>query len=242
MSKVDVVIIPDDGNTELVKSYFTDPLFNVIPAPSIDNNLTSKDEQEITLVKTILSNATRHIIIIKDSSMSNLTPAQIASYIKEAMTFSVDLYYLSRWGDKCQISKEVSNRFIRTYAPHGFQAIMFYPDSIAKIVRELNAQTVEAILYSLIYNGIIKAICNPQNIVYYNAFLYANNNDQFARLNECTTNSTIDYTNDTNKYLYIGGILILIFLVAWGMRKMGPVSKSNDKKEDDLVKTLTTSQ
>jgi hypothetical protein len=87
---------------------------------------------------------------------------------------------------------------------------------------------------------VVNAICNAQNVFYYNAFLYGTSNIMFTRLNTCATTSLPVNVSETNKYLYIGGILVLIFLVAWGMRKIGPKSQpSDEKRSDDLVKSLT---
>lgn len=242
MSKVNVVIIPDGGNPTLVSSYFTNPLFNIVRTPIV-HDMTN----EVELVELALQeNANIHTIIIKDTSLTNLTSDQIAAHINEALTIPTDLYYLARWDDQCQMSKYIKDHpsFLRTYAPKGFQAVMFYPSSTVKIIEALKQQdtinSMERILYSLIYMGVLTAICNPQNIFIYNAFSYANTNNLFYRLNTCSLTSPPPQVSETNKYLYIGGILILIFLVAWGMRKIGPKSQpSEEKKSDDLVKTLT---
>lgn len=240
MSKVNVVIIPDAGDPELVKSYFTNPLFNIIPTP-----VPSLDADEAGLIKTILQQASLengYTLIIKDSSQSELSADQIADYVNQALVIPVDLYYLARWDDQCQLSKVVKDNpvFLRTLAPHGFQAILFYPSSYSKIINVLNTDTIEKVLYTLIYTGVITAICNAQNIFYYNAFRYGTSNILFSRLNTCSMSPLPNNVSETNKYLYIGGILILIFLVAWGMRKIGPKTKpSEDKRSDDLVKSLT---
>lgn len=239
---VNVVIIPDSTvkltSTDTVRSYFTNELFNIksVPDYRLEDGLP-----EVSLFKAILETyGSQHTIIVKESSVSNLTSDQIADVVRKALEMKVDLYYLARWEDQCQMSARLDNTFLRTYSPHGYQAVMFYPSSVGKILKNLKLnETIDVTLNYLIYNGVIMAIANQINIMNYDAFGIGNSNSLFNRLNMCSLIIKTPTASNINKYLYIGGILLLIFLVAWAMRKIGPKKQeTTTQKPDDLLKNL----
>ena len=236
---VNVVIIPDvvtPGNNELVSTYFTDPLFNVVPIPDISGIRYDTGEEESVLYIEILRKYNdKPVIVIKNSSVSLLTTDQIANYVSQSLSIDSDVYYLTRWDYQCQMTRLIPGyqNFIRVFSPHGLQAIMFYPSALNKIYSYVN--DMDKYVNSLIYKGDIKAISNTDNLFNYGVYNYGDDNSFFNRLNLCSNVAVNIEVNNVNRYLYIGGIIFLIFLIAWGMRKMGPNSDYDVKQDEAKI-------
>lgn len=235
---VNVAIIPDKvtpGDIELVKTFFQDELFNLVSIPDIyyDN-----EGYESVLIPELLKiYGDKHLIIIKDTSHTLLSSDQIAKFVNEAISIpNIDLYYLSRWNDQCQMSRQIKghDNFIRTFSPRGVQAIMFYPTSNNKLIKSQN--DMDDYINKLIMEGKLIAISNQSVIFTYNVYKYGDNNSFFERFNICSRKNPTKEVNNVNRYLYIGGILFLIFLIAWGMRRMGP--NNTDTTKSDKYSTI----
>ncbi len=237
MSSVDVYILPDGGNLELVKTYFTNSAFNVInDALPFPEGVTTESQISSALIYSKSTSPENSCILIKDTSISTHSPETIAEIVLTGSAIASQLFYLCKWNDLCNLYKasELDPRIYKTYSPGGFQAVLFTPTGRDIYLGDTPMRNgvyfnlppnvpVDEFLSLQITEGNIDAVCTTPNLFDYDAMKYASAAQEFSRLNECrfmTRNSGKGVSPHT--YLYVAGIILLIFIFGLGMYKMGP--------------------
>jgi hypothetical protein len=216
MSQVCVYILSADPNsirTSQAKSLFSNGLFivNIVTMNTPDNLVTAPtqshdDAVEAYRVSWCLNHArnnysSNHVIVVKDTSVSNVDPNAIADIVSAVMS-SKDwhLCYLCRWLDRCDLYTDkrpingMTTLIAKTQSPHGVQAIMFSPEgrdvvlghkqmknqqSFVPISRPLGVQLNEAVA-----SGWLDATCIVPNLIEYDITAARSAHD-YKKLNEC---------------------------------------------------------
>lgn len=248
MSDVIVYILTNDlesARVDKVKALFTNSLFtvNVVNiAPPV--NLTTEEAQEQFQVSWILKNAKQqypdnYVLIIKDSSISNLDSDSLANAIQDAISLpGWDVYYLCKWMDNCSLYNETipipggSSMFYKANSPHGAQAILYSPHGRDVVIGDApmkNGQTFKAngsfssALNKAVAQGNINAIVSNPNLI---DFDISANPRQGYKLNQCggpngNGSNGNGMASGISIWLFII-IIVALILLAWALLKVGP--------------------
>jgi len=142
-------------------------------------------------------------IIVKDNMMTFHSPENVAKILKSVNDHnnddSWDLFYLGKWLDKCELydspQRVTSDTVrVRTYAPQGFQAIMFSPSGRKRVLSSMPTrnskaalnlspnQNVSESLTGAIANNRLIARCTPQSLFHPDPTKL---NGEWYKLNDC---------------------------------------------------------
>lgn len=233
-----------DDNINQLKRLFSDPYFTVqVLNINIPKNIVGKSRVENYLMYKALTYAsegpyflnsdgdlepkfwweTIPVIIIKDSSVSNLTSKEMKKRISSAIKKSdeVDLFFLCKWNDSCEqyINVLENNHFGSklkwSKRPTSTQAIMYTPKSREFIRKELLNSNVPLsdILNSNIFKGTLKATVFVPNLIDFDIDL-ASSKEDYYKLNECSTPRNKE-NNHRNIIIWILVLIALVIIVAW---------------------------
>lgn len=191
------------------------------------------------------------VIIVKDSSVSNITPSgitdeehpdnpedEIIGGMKRRITVALDkarqadLFFLCKWHDACNKYVDVEgvgsinhgSTLKWSVQPTATQAIMYTPSSRDYIRESLVTATVPLsdLLNTNISKGNLLATVFVPNIIDFDIDL-ATSNDDYNKLNECAPVQTTSQTSSgVASFLWFAVIVILVILVAWALIQLGP--------------------
>lgn len=182
-------------------------------------------------------------IIIKDSSVSNVTPSgetfddQLIGGMKRRISVALekakqaDLFYLCTWSDRCD--KFIDVKGVGSNIDHGStlkwsispssnQAIMYRPatrDYVKNVIVGSNSGLSNT-LNNLIQQGKLLAVVFVPNIVDYDITLATNNSD-YLKLNQCAPIPSVIKSNSST-IIWVILVFSLVFLAAWGLINVGP--------------------
>lgn len=185
-------------------------------------------------------------IIVKDSSISNVTPSGISNFdrnkniggmkrrIHTALNKArqADLFYLCKWYDACNKHVDVANsdniekgsNLKWSVQPTATQAIMYIPSSRDFIRETLVTSTVPLgdLLNNNIAQGNLLATVFVPNIIDFDIDLATNNND-YAKLNECAPVASATSSNNNTAFIvWFCIIIFIVILVAWALIQINP--------------------
>lgn len=172
------------------------------------------------------------VIIVKDSSISHITPNgttnenienKIISGMKDRIKIALnkakdaDLFFLCKWNDECDKYLDVEGTNMKwSKRPTATQAIMYTPKSRDNIVNSLSKINVgySEFLNSNISKGKFLATVFVPNIIDYDINLATSNSD-YIKTHECApVSSTSDQTNNTAAIVWVSIIIFLIIVIA----------------------------
>jgi hypothetical protein len=189
------------------------------------------------------------VIIVKDTSVSNITPSGIANnnnskdkiiggmknriQIALEKAQSADLYYLARWNDNCtkntlvagteSIDKGSSLKW--TIQPTATQAIMYTPKSRDIVSNALCTMasniSLSDYLNSAIYDRKFIATAFVPSIISFDTNLATSQTD-YNKLNECFPISTDTPTTSNSNLIWLIVLIFVIILVASALIQLGP--------------------
>lgn len=236
-----------DKNIENLKSLFSSQYFIVEVCEVIDKtdrDTISKEKYNMLKIFNYINNGPYLLnsegiyepqywwkdlptIIIKDSSVSHLTPDGSIHGIKHKIKTALekankaDLYYLCKWNDSCEKHKDIenfpNNSLKWSVKPTATQAIMYTKKSRDMIMEQL--ETTDVSLGELLNSNINKckllATVFTPNLIDYDINLAVANSD-YVKMNECDpTVTTQTTTTNNNTYLLVIVMIILVIIVAW---------------------------
>lgn len=228
--KVVVYLLASDANsprTSKINSLFSSPIFavNVMvisPPSNLLQSLRSSNQNDIDdlvesyRIQWCLNDAkTRHpknhIIILKDTSVSNASPDRIAKVISAAINNGLPnshrgshdswhVCYLSKWLDRCDLYTDrkpvngTMTEIVKTSAAHGDQALLFSPhgrDVFTGTKQMKNGSTFSSqgrsfgsALHDAVMNGNVDAIATQPNLLVYDISA-AKNHFDLLKTHEC---------------------------------------------------------
>ena len=237
-----------DANVENLKRVFSDPYFivqvlTIEPPPDVPTSKTLTYEEYVenyTMQKALVFAAqefpTLPVLIVKDSSVSNITPSGMASRIKTALTKApqADLYYLCKWNDACNKYVDVNgvtgidhgSTLKWSVKPTSTQSIFYKTSSRDFIANELitTQLTLSQLLNNLVANGTLLATVFVPNIIDFDINL-ATSKEDYYKLNECEIiTSTKTKSQGPLAFIWFSLIALLVLLVAWALIQLGPGS------------------
>jgi hypothetical protein len=190
-------------------------------------------------------------IIIKDSSISNITPIGITKFshtssedniiigmknrIKIALekASNADLFFLCKWNDACNKYVDVDTSTTPSQSslkwsiqPTSTQAIMYKPPSRDYIIKSLSTSNIplSVILNTNISQGHLLATVFVPNLIDFDIDL-ATSNDDYHKLNECAPiPSSTSTSSNTSSIIWLIIIIIAVILVAWFLIQFTPKS------------------
>ena len=215
-SQVAVYLLATDvatPRTAKVMSLFTNPLFhvnvmNMSPPSNIGDNESLSKEEAISNYRILwcLKDAkTRHpdshVIIVKDTSVSDASPDRIADIVSGAMSNNDwHLCYLSKWLDRCDLYSEkkpingTMTVIAKTHSPHGMQAVMFSPHGRDVIRGEkpmkngeyfsADKKAIHNAIHEAIMNGNLHATCAVPNLINFDTNAASRPSD-YLKSHEC---------------------------------------------------------
>lgn len=185
------------------------------------------------------------VIIVKDSSVSNLTPSGVANVPSEviggmririetalAKAIQADLFFLCKWNDACNKYVDVNgvgsidhgSSLKWSVQPTATQAIMYKPSSRDFIATELSTSQVPLgdLLNSLIIQGTLLATVFVPNIVDFDINL-ATSKEDYYKLNECALIRPVESSaRGPLSFIWFSLIAALILLIAWSLIQLTP--------------------
>lgn len=257
-----------DANIINLKWVFSDPYFTVQvcavdPPPNIPTSKTLTNAQYMEnycMLKALtyaaecpyLANSqgtlepqfwwsTIPVIIVKDSSVTNITPSgitdeenpdnpedEIIGGMKRRIAVALDkarqadLFFLCKWHDTCNKYVDVEgvgsidhgSTLKWSVQPTATQAIMYTPSSRDYIRESLVTATVPLsdLLNTNISKGNLLATVFVPNIIDFDIYL-ATSNDDYNKLNECAPVKTTQSSTNVASFLWFAVIVILVILV-----------------------------
>lgn len=248
-----------DKNIENLKKLFSDPYFIVQICqvdepeniPPIKNLTTSQYIENYNMQKTLnyaaegpysrdKSGTIKNqrwwkdlpCIIIKDSSVSNVSPYNanndtggLKKRIQVALdkASEADLHFLCKWSDSCNKYLEVSgandiengSSLKWSLRPTSSQAIMYTSKARDFIREKLRYSTVPMgqLLNSYIASGKLLATAFVPNIIDYDISLSTNDND-YLKLSECDNQQVDTYQTSYQQLLWLGIIIFAVVVLA----------------------------
>jgi hypothetical protein len=222
---------PDATRTQLLVQAFAHNSFDVkliaIETPDGFKHaaMNAEKSQEYYRFKWVLeqslSETDGHIIVIKDSSITNSSPESIAEIVTAASKINgFDLTYFSRYGDNCNeyvdenrgsfVSIANSTGFFAEAAsPYGYQAIMISPhgrdvllgrkDSLAGSKVEYS-KSISDSLHDMVVRGELKSRVRLPNLFSYDVTRATKKSD-YSKLNECNEGRTFPTTSQISTTL-----------------------------------------
>lgn len=276
MASVLVIIVTGeskscDTNIENLKWIFSDPYFTVQvcavePPPNIPSSSTLTQEEYVCnynfrkvltyaaegpyvegTLKPLYQWSKLPVLVVKDSSVSNVTPAgtttgekgEIAGMpgrIKTALNKAqqADLYFLTVWNDFCNLYTDVDHlssidrgsTLKWTVSPTATQAVMYTPSARDYFREALVTATtsLSVLINSVLQQGNLLAAAFVPNLIDFDISLATSNSD-YSKLNACapvSTSSSGDNTVATILWFIV--VIVLVILVAWAMLTLGPQS------------------
>lgn len=249
MNPISVYILSSDATsqrTSQVKSLFASGLFKVTittisPPPGLQTNpsLSLGDALEAYRAQWCLDNARTqnpngYVIIVKDTSVSNASPEDIANIVSSAISSTGwHVCYLCRWLDRCDLYTDkrpiagTTTLIVKTQSPQGVQAILFSPSgrdiilgqqplnngqSFTPITKPLGTQLNQAIT-----QGSLNATCVVPNLIEYDVTVSKDASD-YAKLAECQyqglpLSSSSTSTNLQQQGLSFGWFLLILLII-----------------------------
>jgi len=247
-------------------SYFTVQVCAVEAPPEIPSSSTLSQEQFISNynMRKVLSFAAEGpyivgpdgtltpqylwaklpVLIVKDSSVSNITPSGVAASkdviggmperIRTALNKAnqADLYFLCVWNDACNLYSDIDgigaiahgSTLKWSVQPSATQAVMYTPSSRDYFREALINATVPlgSLFNSILQQGNMLAAAFVPNLIDFDIDL-ATSNDDYAKLNECAAITTSSANSSSvATILWFILIIVLVFVVAWAMIVLGP--------------------
>lgn len=221
MTTVPVFIVPDPvididayHLNQRTRRLFTNPLFDIKEVENIDAALHLCPKES-------------YCIIVHNTSISALSPEELASYVGKALELkeSFDFCYLAYWEDKCQLYTErkiidtEGYVLARTQGPRGTQCIL-----ISARGRAAFSKASESIP-SLIQKGTLVAYCFSPPLAYFD-LEYAVDNNDYNKRNQCllienSVPRTIKITNGNESVTtyWLLGFLIIVIIVTIVVRR-----------------------
>lgn len=131
-------------------------------------------------------------LIVLDTSVSNLEPGQMASYVQIGLSYSPDLLYLTHWLDSCGKYKTVlasvlgGSALKQTFEPTATQCICFSTVARDSVINSLSTSSTALgfMLNGFLTAGTMRGYTYVPNIVDIDINLITDNNG-FTKLNEC---------------------------------------------------------
>jgi hypothetical protein len=261
-----------DNNIENLKWVFSEPYFivqvvKIEPPPNVPNNktLTYNQYVENYTMQKALTFATEGpytinsqgivesqyewtdlpVIVVKDSSISNLTPSGKSNVPGEVIggmririetalskASQADLFFLCKWNDACNKYVNITgignidhgSTLKWSVQPTATQAIMYKTTTRDFIATELITSQIPLgeLLNSLIIKGTLLATVFVPNIVDFDISLATSNSDYY-KLNECAVIQTATVTSTGPlAFIWFSIIAVLILLVAWSLIQLTP--------------------
>ena len=246
---VNVIVYPAGGDPEETASYFSDPRFRVLEYEALvgteDPKLNEFLWMQGALKYSQEKNPRRSCIIVKDTSHTNFPSRRIAEICINALTVAeLDMFYLTKWDDMCNLYRTASEDTFWTLFPRGNQCILYTPRGIQIVTDQVRMPDgnlfgckdmwMEECLNKEISAGNLRATSLFGNLLDYNAIRYGPTNLSFNKLNECVNYTSASSESTPNIYLFVIGIIVLILLIAWGLYRIGPkeVSPSDVARRD----------
>ena len=152
-SPIVVYILTSDvesKQTGKLASLFSHPMFKVnilsisppndLKSDMKDKKVTDKNLAESYRIRWCLKDAKKntpknHVVVLKDTSVSNASTNQMANVISAAINSgNWDVCYLAKWLDRCDLhsnKKPINGTMTtlsKTVSPHGLQALVFSPN------------------------------------------------------------------------------------------------------------------
>jgi hypothetical protein len=166
------------------------------------------------------STENKPLLLVLDTSMSNLSPNNMAEKVNSALTLAptASIYYLSKWLDDCAKLRVVSSQDPQLKwcaAPQGTQALIL-PVTTQKLITSSQGTSIEDIITPLLNSGKLTAVCYTPNIIFFNITLATKDSD-VEKLNECDYYGDPDpNTNNSAGYVWLTLIFLVVLVVAWG--------------------------
>lgn len=217
------------GNVAQLQTLFSNQLFQVLTYRGESENYSGRVKEALTLQQR--NNPNNPCIVVKDSSISILTPDLMATYISTALSYNqsrptYSAVYLTHWLDECNRYKSILTLIAgaaslkQTFRPTADQCILMLPDLRDQLLAV--EDDIFIWLNSQIASQTIKAATFVPNLVEVDISTIANNNDYF-KLNQClpvqTTSEGGGKLLGTMVFIFIA---ILLIVLAYCLIKIGP--------------------
>lgn len=210
-----LILISDNKDIKNIEHLFSSPMFKIykfngemLDALEYSSKIEEKDSP---------------VIIVRDSSISDLTPDIIENKIKKALKYLKEntLIFLCKWQDCLQkyllIDEDINLK--KSYKTISDQGIIFSKDMRDKFIKSENAKAMSFQLYMhyLYDNTKITTYVFDPNLINYNS-VYAKSTDDYLKTNAYSDKKKEEKKeNTTYNLILFFFICFIIFLVAYSL-------------------------
>lgn len=254
---------PDSDRVGTLKRKFNHSLFNIqiIDIPVTKGSETDyayKRRAEKYRVEWCLRDAREnyydnYVLIVKDTSVSHAEPAYLADVISTACnsnnkdnTKAWHMLYLCKWDDRCDLYDTKSGpsvhstNIVRTYSPHGLQAVIYSPycrDVVLGHKYMLNEEyfecpdehSIDTALSYHIENDHLYAYTTTSNLFDFDPSLAENTGDLY-KLSQCALKPKPLKKHDKKKddgrlsgallaFIIIIIVIVILLMIAYNRRR-----------------------
>lgn len=171
-----------------------------------------------------------YVIVAQDTCVSSADTDTIADAIRQTMTKKKwDVLYLCRWLDKCEDNTDVdrldgyTSYIVRTFSPHGLQALMFSPTgrdkvlgdkamSNGKLFAKKDVHPLDSMLNHHINEGDLTAYALGNNLLEYD-LSQARDRADFVRMTQCQIASS-STTSDSSTNFSVWWYVVIVAFIA----------------------------
>ena len=159
------------------------------------------------------------VIIIRDSSISHISPANMRQQIATALQRipTADLLFLCKWCDNCHKYQDIEGTTLKwSMRPTAAQAVLYTPAARDYFRKSLLTASVHISnnINDAVSRKVMKAAVFMPNIIDFDVNL-ATANDDFIKLNQCVAVTEESSTINWITVAWVIVILLAVIFVAW---------------------------
>lgn len=253
---VNVLLIPDSqasgDHTLYLKSLLDDPLFNVVEVEPKCPKSNTEIEQSYALLEELwkYKDLNQYVMILKTSSITLQNTELLVQTIKRAMEVKSDLYYFSRYLDKCQLNTIVAGtdlklmpELVQSWFPQGLQSTMFSPHGLGIVLGQIPMRNGNKFVLTNplsqqltieVAKGNMTALATNPVIFVFDTMLAESNKD-YLMANVCQPIDLSPTPTTSGSLLLFILIVVIVIIAAWAIivifRKREPAASNITTKK-----------
>lgn len=221
--------------SQKLKQLFSNDMFTVFIVNPIPpggwnslplNQLTLEQVMEIYQYQWCLNDAKlkypeENVIVVKENSVSNVSPNTLAELISNINRREFQIAYLCKWQDRCDLYTnkttvpDSTTLIVKTESPFGIQALLFTPSGRDIVINLKPTKSLSDTLNEIISENKISAITIVPNLLDFD-ITTATNNIDYLKVGECRQ-PPMQQNGQGGSFpiLWLLFSIILILIVAW---------------------------
>lgn len=213
-----------DGNIKRLKRLFSSEIFRV-KTVSVEGKREDNVDLFLTVLRYSLSQTEGGVIVVRDRSVSYLSPRQMEEKVK-SVPKRADLFFMTKWGDRCNTYKDVegadgsikwsssvTSDHAVFFSREGRKKILDTLDHKIKKISDRDSKKVFSLKDVVDDAQVLRCVSSP-NVIDFDVNLATSNAD-FEMINECSPVPKEEEVSQTAAVVWFVIFIVLIVLLAW---------------------------